>query len=71
VNTVLPGIIETPLTEKERADPKTLAEWLNDIPLRRLGAAEEVAQVVLFLCSDASSYMTGSVISVDGGKVMV
>jgi len=66
VNTVLPGVIET-----ERGDPQTLENWLDEIPLKRLGAAEEVAQVVLFLCSDASSYMTGSIVAVDGGKVLV
>lgn len=71
VNTVLPGMIETPLTEKGRNDPQTLERWLDNIPLKRLGTADEVAQVVLFLCSDASSYMTGSIVSVDGGKVMV
>ncbi len=71
VNTVLPGMIETPLTEKRRNDPQTLERWLDNIPLKRLGTADEVAQVVLFLCSDASSYMTGSIVSVDGGKVMV
>lgn len=71
VNTVLPGMIETPLTEKGRNDPQTLERWLDSIPLQRLGTADEVAQVVLFLCSDASSYMTGSIVSVDGGKVMV
>jgi NAD(P)-dependent dehydrogenase (short-subunit alcohol dehydrogenase family) len=64
VNTVLPGLIETPATE-------TAGRWLEDIPLKRLGTADEVAQVVLFLCSTASSYMTGSVVTVDGGKVMV
>jgi len=71
VNTVLPGLIETPLTENGRQDPQTLGRWLDDIPLQRLGTAEEVAQVVLFLCSSASSYMTGSIVTVAGGKVMV
>lgn len=71
VNTVLPGMIETPLTEKGRSDAQTMERWLDSIPLKRLGTAAEVAQVVLFLCSDASSYMTGSIVSVDGGKVMV
>jgi NAD(P)-dependent dehydrogenase (short-subunit alcohol dehydrogenase family) len=71
VNTVLPGLIDTPLTERGRQEAATLSRWLERIPLGRLGLAEEVAQVVLFLCSQGSSYMTGSVLTVDGGRVMV
>lgn len=70
VNTVLPGIIDTPLTEPLQQDEALMARWQQEIPLRRLGLADEVAQAVLFLCSDASSYMTGSTLTVDGGRVM-
>lgn len=71
VNTVLPGIIETPIVARVQAEnPERLTQWQKEIPLGRLGLAQEVAQVVLFLCSPASSYMTGSTITVDGGKVM-
>lgn len=70
VNTVLPGIIDTPLTEPLQEDEALLARWRQEIPLGRLGLADEVAQTVLFLCSDASSYMTGSTLTVDGGRVM-
>ena len=63
VNAVSPGFIETdmtaPLTEETRAK-------LN-IPLRRLGHPEEVASVIRFLLSDASSYITGQVLHVNGG----
>jgi 3-oxoacyl-[acyl-carrier protein] reductase len=70
VNAVCPGVIVTPMTEKSRSDPNIMRKWLEDIPQSRLGEPEEVARVVLFLCSDAASYMTGSAVMVDGGKVM-
>jgi NAD(P)-dependent dehydrogenase (short-subunit alcohol dehydrogenase family) len=70
VNTVIPGVFITPMTEKARQNPEMMAKWQREIPMERLGDAQEVANVVLFLCSDASSYMTGSTITVDGGKVM-
>jgi NAD(P)-dependent dehydrogenase (short-subunit alcohol dehydrogenase family) len=70
VNTVLPGVFATPMTEQARKNPEVMERWKREIPLKRLGDAEEVAKVVLFLCSDASSYMTGSTVTVDGGKVM-
>ena len=70
VNTVLPGLMNTPSIERKRLDPESLTDLLDDIPLRRPADPNEVARVVLFLCSDASSYMTGSIVSVDGGMVM-
>jgi NAD(P)-dependent dehydrogenase (short-subunit alcohol dehydrogenase family) len=70
VNTVVPGVFITPMTDKARNDPEMMAKWMREIPMERLGAAEEVAEAVLFLCSEASSYMTGSTLTVDGGKVM-
>jgi NAD(P)-dependent dehydrogenase (short-subunit alcohol dehydrogenase family) len=70
VNTVIPGVFITPMTEKARQNPEMMAKWQREIPMERLGDAQEMANVVLFLCSDASSYMTGSTITVDGGKVM-
>lgn len=70
VNTVVPGVFITPMTEKARQNPAMMNKWLGEIPLRRLGEGQEIADVVLFLCSEHSSYMTGSTITVDGGKVM-
>ena len=70
VNTVFPGIIDTPLTKPLIEDEAVMARWMNTIPMKRIGQADEVAQTVLFLCSDASSYMTGSTVTVTGGKVM-
>ncbi len=70
VNAVCPGVIITPMTEKLRHNEAMMTKWLQDIPQRRLGEAAEVAELVLFLCSDSASYLTGQAIHVDGGKVM-
>ena len=70
VNTVLPGIFETESTESLRQNDEIMARWQREIPLNRLGQTEEVAQTVLFLCSDGANYMTGQTITVDGGRVM-
>ena len=66
VNSIAPGRIETArLAEVYAGQPR--AEDLEQIPLRRFGAPGEVASVVCFLASDAAGYVTGTVISVDGG----
>jgi NAD(P)-dependent dehydrogenase (short-subunit alcohol dehydrogenase family) len=70
VNAVCPGVIVTPMTEKSRSDPDMMRKWLEDIPQHRLGESDEVAQAVLFLCSEAASYVTGHALVVDGGKAM-
>jgi len=67
VNTVLAGRFDTPNTER---DAQATASWLAELPLERLGRPDEIAAAVLFLCSEASSYMTGSTITVDGGRTM-
>ncbi len=70
VNAVCPGVIETPMTAEARSDPKIMRKWLDDIPVGRLGRPEDVASMVLFLCSGNAGYVTGQAIHVDGGKVM-
>ena len=68
VNAVAPGFITTDMTSELPAEVKEA--MLKEIPLARFGQAEDVAQVVAFLASDASAYMTGQVLRVDGGMVM-
>jgi 3-oxoacyl-[acyl-carrier protein] reductase len=68
VNAVSPGFIETDMTS--HIPEETRAKMLEGIPLGRLGTADEVAQAVLFLSSDAASYITGEVLRVNGGMYM-
>jgi 3-oxoacyl-[acyl-carrier protein] reductase len=68
VNAIAPGYIETPMTE---ALPEKAKEELKRvIPMERLGRPEDVAEAVLFLVSEASSYITGQVLNVNGGIYM-
>ena len=67
VNAIAPGAIDTPMVESTKADPKTMEATLSRIPLHRMGKPEEVSNLVLFLASGTSSYMTGSTVVIDGG----
>ncbi|TAL63037.1 MAG: 3-oxoacyl-[acyl-carrier-protein] reductase [Bacteroidetes bacterium] len=64
-NAVAPGFIETEMTAS--LDTRIKEGWIEDIPLRRTGTTEEVADLVVFLASDNSSYITGQVVSICGG----
>ncbi len=67
-NAVAPGFIETDMTD---VLPDSVKENIyNQIPLKRMGTAKEVAELIYFLGTDASSYITGQVINIDGGMVM-
>jgi 3-oxoacyl-[acyl-carrier protein] reductase len=66
-NAVAPGFIKTKMTEKLTEDIQK--KMLEAIPLGRFGLPEDVANVVLFLASDAASYVTGQVLTVCGGMV--
>jgi 3-oxoacyl-[acyl-carrier protein] reductase len=68
VNAVAPGFIDTDMTVGLPEDVKSA--MLGQIPLGRLGQPDEIAKVVLFLASDAASYMTGQTLHVDGGMYM-
>ena len=66
-NVVAPGFIRTEMTEV--LDPKVVESWEKDIPLKRAGEVDDVANVCVFLASDMSAYVTGQVISVCGGML--
>ncbi len=65
VNCIAPGIIETPMNNN--LTPDELSAFVDEIPLGRMGEASEVAELIYFLCSESSDYITGQVISQDGG----
>lgn len=66
-NVVAPGFIKTEMTEV--LDPKVVEGWEQNIPMKRAGETEDVANVCLFLASDLSAYVTGQVVAVDGGML--
>ncbi|GAL56419.1 SDR family NAD(P)-dependent oxidoreductase [Pseudescherichia vulneris] len=72
INAVCPGLIWTPMAEQMAASgqKEALDAMVNSVPMQRHGRAEEIADVVLWLSSDASSFVTGQSISVDGGLTM-
>ena len=70
VNCVSPGYIETPLTARALRDPAARERLESGIPLRRVGRGDEVADVVVWLSSDRSSYVTGANVTVDGGSLL-
>ncbi len=72
INAVCPGLIWTPMADQMVADGQgdALNAMEKSIPMGRVGRPEEIANAVLWLCSDAASYVTGQSISVDGGFVM-
>jgi NAD(P)-dependent dehydrogenase (short-subunit alcohol dehydrogenase family) len=71
VNAVCPGVIDTPML-RLMDDPAAGARYLREsVPLGRLGRADEVAELILFLASDAASYITGAAVPVDGGATIL
>jgi len=70
VNAVAPGYIETDMTAGYFSDPNVLQHAVDRQPFGRLGHADEVAEVVLFLCSPASQWITGESVNVSGGFVV-
>jgi len=72
VNAICPGLIQTPMSDQMVAagQAEALEAMEKSIPMARVGRPEEIADAVLWLCSDAASYVTGQSISVDGGFIM-
>ncbi len=70
VNAIAPGLIQTVLSEYYWKDAVRLAERLERQPIKHLGQPEEIAEVALLLASDKASYLTGQVITVDGGAMV-
>ena len=68
VNAVAPGFIETDMTDVLKDEVKDAIG--KQIPLKRMGTPEDVANVVSFLASEKSNYITGQVINIDGGMLM-
>jgi NAD(P)-dependent dehydrogenase (short-subunit alcohol dehydrogenase family) len=72
INAVCPGVINTPMMERAfAADPRRQPRMERLHLLKRVGQPEEIAEAVLFLCSDAASFVTGHPMAVDGGMVAV
>jgi len=67
VNAVAPGVVRTPLTEEYFHDPDRVARLSAAYPLGRAATPEDVAEVILFLASEAARFVTGAVVPVDGG----
>jgi len=69
INVVAPGVTDTPFVEPDRKMGK-LAKGIEKIPMGRMGTAVEIAEVIAFLCSDSAAFMTGQVISPNGGQII-
>lgn len=67
VNNIGPGAVHTPIDADVEADPAKMKALLDEIPLHRMAQPEEIAELALYLASDASSYITGSTFFIDGG----
>jgi NAD(P)-dependent dehydrogenase (short-subunit alcohol dehydrogenase family) len=65
VNAVAPGYVKTDMAPVD--EPRYRRQWIEDAPMQRYATPEEIAPTVVYLASDASSFMTGSVITIDGG----
>lgn len=70
VNAVCPGVIKTPMVDRTTGKDKAVEKKYEDMePVGRMGQPEEVAEAIIWLCSDASSFVTGHALAVDGGWI--
>ncbi len=70
VNAIAPGLVKTVLSQYYWSDPARLAGFLETQPIKHLGEPHEIAEVALLLASDRASYLTGQVVTVDGGATL-
>lgn len=70
VNAVCPGLIDTPMVRKTTKKAE-LKSFINSFPIQRLGLPEEIGDLVVFLCSERASYITGASIDINGGDLMI
>jgi NAD(P)-dependent dehydrogenase (short-subunit alcohol dehydrogenase family) len=70
VNAIAPGLIQTVLSEYYWKDEARLADTLSRQPIKHLGQPNEIAEIALMLAGDRASYLTGQVITVDGGSTI-
>ena len=71
INAVCPGFIEGAMVERlTSGDPKIKSLFIASYPMGRMGTSEEVAEAVLWLCSDTASFTTGHALTIDGGRVI-
>lgn len=71
VNAIAPSTIRTPLAERTLSDPERLARYMANVPLKRVGEPTDLVGVCIFLASDASNFITGQILYVDGGLTAV
>jgi glucose 1-dehydrogenase len=71
VNNIGPGAVHTPIDRDVEADPEKMAALLKEIPMHRMAQPEEIAQLALYLVSDAAAYVTGTTYFIDGGVLLI
>ena len=71
LNAICPGFINTEMTEMLKKKPELMKKFSENIPMKRIGDPEELVGAAIFLASNASSYMTGQIITIDGGATSI
>ncbi|MDF2702897.1 MAG: short-chain dehydrogenase/reductase [Rubrobacteraceae bacterium] len=69
VNYIAPGAEDTPMDAPLKEDANQMQQLISEIPLRRMGRPEEIADLAVYLASDSASYVTGSTFVIDGGMM--